>query len=101
MSQVKYLYWRPDIEPVIKGKQYCNVHYLVGYNDESVTAFQEMARELRKTFPKAKNSDIKCGKITKSSFHQGFSIVTWSGIIPKKEYKGWRAHNHGNMEYFW
>jgi hypothetical protein len=110
MSRPKYIYWRDDLsnKGVPKGYCFANVHLLVGYNQGNITDFLSMARELRKTFPQAKNKDIGCGKVHKSSFVDGFSIITWSGVIrrtmPKGspvEYEGWHQYNHGRMEYYW
>lgn len=78
MAVYKMMYWRPDAASAPVGvpeeaseanfktlatrlvTRYCNVHYLIGYNQASLADFREMAEELRKTFPEAKDEDIGC-----------------------------------------
>ena len=86
----KYIYWRPELKSKSSpGKMFANVHVLVGYNQCSITDIQEMADELRKTFPEATDSEITCGKVTKSRCVQGFTIIAWNMSIDKKKYPGW------------
>lgn len=100
MTQDCFIYWRRDMKR--KGRKlFANVHLLVGYNQGTIEDFQQMADELRKTFPQAKNSDICCGKVHKSSYCVGLSIVTWAAYIPKGEYPGWRQIASGRPEYTW
>jgi len=114
MATYKYLYWRPDSEesenllPKKDGKtrtkdglMFCNVHVLVGYNQASLVDFRNMGAIIKKTFPAATDSQILGGKVFKSSYVNGFTIVTWSGRIKKRAYRGWYAHEHGRMEYYW
>lgn len=101
MAVRKYIYWRPDLSKNDQGQMSANVHYLIGYNSCSITAFQEMAAEVRKTFPQATDDQVECGKVHKSSSVNGFSIVTWSGHLPEGEYPGWTQIEHGRMEYNW
>ena len=101
----KQLYQRPDLERK-HGKIACNVHLLEGYNSESLTAFQRMARILRKDFPQAKPKDIGCGKVHKSSSVYGYSIVAFFVYLSEAEIaalkeKGWWINKDGRMEYCW
>ncbi len=61
------------------GPQFVNVHVLVGYCPQTIPYYQKMIKELRKTFPAAKVKDVNLGKVTKSSYVQGFTLITWSG----------------------
>ncbi len=97
MAIYKYIYWGNNC--IIKGKQYANIHLLVGYNQSTITDFQDMATELRKTFPFIKNSKIQCGQIEKSMYCRGFSIISYCGMLKKKKYKGWGDFKMGNIEY--
>lgn len=101
MGKHKYIYWRPDMRRNEAGEMFANVHYLIGYNQGSITDLQKMAEEIRKTFPQAKDEDICAGKITASSFVKGFTIVTWSTHLPKGEYPDWYQFDNGKMEYCW
>lgn len=83
------------------GELFANVHYLIGYNEGSITDLQEMAEEIRKTFPQAKDEDICAGKVTASSFVKNFTIVTWNTHLPEGEYPGWHQVDDGKKEYRW
>jgi len=84
-----------------KGEQYANIHCLVGYNQGYITDFQKMADELRKTFPQAKDSEIRCGKVNRSSRVYGFTIIIWNAHIKKGEYPGWSQFINEPSEYCW
>lgn len=101
MATHKYIYWRSDMQPNEKGEMYANVHLLVGYNQASITDFRKMADELRETFPQATDDDICGGKVFKSSYVNGHTIITWSAHIPKGEYPGWHQNNDGHTGYYW
>ncbi len=101
MATHKYIYWRPDIKPNEKGETFANVHLLIGYNQGSITDFRKMAEELRETFPQATDDAIHGGKVFKSSFVDGHTIVTWGAFIPKADYPGWHQKEDGCMEYYW
>lgn len=101
MATHKYIYWRPDIQPNEKGETFANVHLLVGYNQASITDFRKMADELRETFPQATDDDIRGGKVFKSTFVDGHTIITWGAHIPKGDYPGWHQKDDGKMEYYW
>lgn len=88
MSLYKFIYFRDDLrESYKKGFQFANIHILKGYGD-NIKSFLGLVKELRKTFPKVKISDIYCGKVTKSSYCKGFSIIHCLLEIKIKEYKG-------------
>lgn len=61
------------------GPQFVNVHVLVGYCPQTIPYYQQMIKELQKTFPTAKVKDVELGKVTKSSCVDGFTLITWSG----------------------
>lgn len=62
-----------------------------------------MADELRKTFPQATDEEIKGGKVSESRRVKGFTIVAWSGHIPRGEYPDWSQFVSGGGvdEYRW
>ncbi len=90
MSNYKFIYYRRDT-PKKDGKTFANIHYLVGYCPNTITEYQKMADEMRKTFPQIKDKDVRGGKVFKSSFADGFTIVAWDGYIEEKAYPGWTA----------
>lgn len=100
MSMLKYIYWRPDLSKKGEELQVANVHLLVGYNQRSIADYQQMAVELRQTFPQAQDSELRCENVSKSSFCKGFTLLTWTAKIPRQEYPGW--HQTDNPpEYYW
>ena len=101
MSTIKNIYWREDAQTNDKGETYANVHILVGYNQGTLADFRRMADDLRETFPQATDGEICGGKVFKSSFVNGFTIITWGAYIPKGDYPGWNQQDNGNMEYCW
>lgn len=101
MATRKYIYWRPDLKAKGDGTMFANIHLLVGYNQGSISDFQKMADELRKTFPLATDDEIRAGKVFKSTSVHGFSIITWDTDIPRGDYPGWHQHENGVMEYLW
>jgi hypothetical protein len=101
MVALRYIYWRPDMKPNEKGETYANVHLLVGHNQGSITDFRKMADELRKTFPQATDDEICGGRVFRSAFVSGHTIITWNAHIPKGDYPGWQQKNEGRMEYCW
>ena len=96
----KFIYWN-DQDRDKHGNQYACVHLLVGYCGETLKAFQELGREIRKTFPQAKLGSIKCGRINHSDTYHGFSIVSWEAFLPKKKYRGWVNRTAGSAGYRW
>lgn len=101
MSVHRYIYWRPDIQPDENGWMLANIHLLVGYNQGTVSDFQSMSDELRKTFPLASNSEIRCGKVRESSSVFGFSIIALDTYIPKGDYPDWIQIPNGRPKYLW
>ncbi|MBP6858656.1 MAG: hypothetical protein KBC33_02390 [Candidatus Pacebacteria bacterium] len=100
MATYKYIYWRPDIESSDPTKQFANVHLLQGYTNETIKHFQEMAEEMRKTFPDATDEKVRCGKVHKSPYVHGFSIIAFDAEIPLGEYPGWTECKKPG-DYFW
>lgn len=98
MSTKKIIYWRPDL-PRVDGNMRANIHLLVGYNRGTIRDFQSMANEMRKTFPQAEDSQIRCGRVQKSRIVEGFSIIAWDTHIPQGDYPGWEQIQNGQMEY--
>jgi hypothetical protein len=101
MATYKNIFWRPDMTPNAQGDMFANVHLLIGYNQASINDFKKMADEIRETFPQATDDEICGGKVIKSTYCQGFTIVTWNAHIPKGEYPGWRQIDNGRMDYNW
>ena len=99
MTTYYYIHWRSDLSKK-DGNRFANVHLLIGYNQQTITDFQNMANELRKTFPQATNDDIRCGSVQKSSYCQNFSIIMWDRYLPEGEYPGWQQTEKG-PDYYW
>jgi len=87
--------------PKKDGKVYANIHLLVGYNQQSIANYQEMAAELRKTFPQATDKEIHCHIVVKSAYCANFSLITWDACIPAGDYPGWTQIKNGHLEYTW
>lgn len=100
MSVHKYIYIRRDMPSKKKGKVFANVHLLVGYNQQTIADYQEMAKELRKTFPDAKDSELMCSHVTKSRYCEGFTLLAYNAEIDDKEYEGW-GRRETPPDYFW
>ncbi len=100
MSRQRVIYWRPDLKEE-EGKPFANIHLLVGYNQGTLKDFQEMAAELRETFPEATDDQIQGGKVHKSSMVNGFTLITYNAHIPRGEYPGWEQVESGHIEYCW
>ena len=91
LAVYKNIFWRPDISCQDKdGKQWANVHLLFGYTEGSIASYAEMAREIRKTFPHLKDTELYCQRVSKSSYCYGFSVLSFSAAIEKRQYPGWR-----------
>lgn len=88
MKFVKRIYLRRDIG-ARTGKVFANIHMLVGYNQGSISDFQAMAEEFRKTFPNIKDSEFRCSRVTNSASYFGFTLLSFDGIIEDKKYEGW------------
>jgi hypothetical protein len=101
MAMYKNIFWRPDMPLNEKGETFANVHLMIGYNQASITDFRKMAAELRKTFPQATDDEICGGKVIKSTYCQGFTLITWNAYIPKGNYTGWRQIDKGKVDYNW
>lgn len=101
MATYKYIHWRNDLPKDSSGNRFANIHLLVGYRPETVMAFQQLAQQLRKSFPQATDDKVRCGKVTKSSYCQGFSIVAFDGHIPEGAYPGWQQNEKGVGDYLW
>jgi hypothetical protein len=100
MAIYKYIYWRPDIQAKNPGKRFANVHLLQGYTNETIAHFQKMAEELRLTFPEATDDNVRCGKVHKSPYVLGFSIIAYDAEILEGDYPGWISCQKPG-DYFW
>lgn len=103
MATRKFIYWRSDVTPNKEGQSFANIHILVTYNQGTITDYQEMASELRKTFPDATDTKIRGGKVFKddSGCCHGATIIAYDAFIPQGEYPGWHQPKDSRPEYFW
>jgi hypothetical protein len=98
MSEYHYIYWPKKEENEKKdAKVYCHVHLLIGYNQGTIQDFMDMTKILRKTFPNAKYSDVRGSKASRSSYVDGFTIITYGVELFRKDMKsyekaGWSNH---------
>lgn len=99
MSTSKIIYLHED-RPVKPGYVYAVVHYLVGYNQKTVSDYLKMAKVIQRAFPQAKVSDMQCGCVTKSDYVDGHTLLQWSGVIKKKDRPGWRTRKPSQMDYY-
>jgi len=99
MAVHKNIFWQDGMNRNQKGERFANVHVMVGYNQGSITDLQEMAEELRKTFPQANNNEICSRKVIESSYCYGFTLIIWNDYIPEGDYPGWRQIDNGRMDY--
>lgn len=100
MNMIKEIYWIPDANDPNGDEQFACVHLLVGYSEYSLKAYQEMATELRKTFPQAKDSELICTHVSESNFYEGFTLLSWTSKMPRQTYEGWDASTEA-PEYRW
>lgn len=92
--------WWDKTQPVKNGKRFASIYLMVGYNQMTLSDFKAMAKELRKSFPFMKESDIHCGVITKSIFYERHAVVVWRGMLDYKDYPEWTCGDIKNMSYF-
>lgn len=71
---------------------------LIGYCPDTLDYHLAMYLDALKTFPNLKLSDITVGKVSKSRWCYGFTLLTFSIKNPKNKYKGWRV-DHGSYNY--
>ncbi len=100
MSTHKFIYWRNDLDKK-DGHRYANVHLLVGYMHNTLDAYQKLLIELQKTFPHLTPTDVECGKVHKSHWCQGFTIIAFSSYLEEGNYDGWTQIENKTGEYFW
>lgn len=86
-------------------KPWMNVHVIGGYG-RTVKHFQALVKELKKTFPEAKDCDIECNIIVDSGSVKNCSMVVWGGYIdmtkvPDYKGAGWYVNESGKTEYRW
>ena len=98
---IKYIYWHRGSIPNEWGERYADIHLLLGYDNATISDFQEMAAELRKTFPKAKDNEIFCGKVFKFSHADSHTIIVWKGYLPEGKYPGWIQYPNARFDYRW
>ena len=71
---------------------------LVGYCPNTLAYFQVMFDDAQKTFRTLNAAHVTCGQVTRSSSIQGFTLITFPVIGPRKEYKGWGSYE-GNVDF--
>ena len=103
---LQLIYWHGGSISNESGEVYAHVHLLVSHNRATVSNFQKMVAKLRKTFPQAPASEIVRKKIESLSCVEGrdisgYSLVAWSGYIPKRKYSGWTQYAIARCEYRW
>jgi hypothetical protein len=62
----------------------------VGYCPDTLTYFLGLAQQVLKDVPEAKIEDAICGKVTKSDYCQGFTLMLVPVPGPKRKIKGYR-----------
>jgi hypothetical protein len=92
MASCKKIWWRPDI-PEKDGKQFANIHLLVGYNQGTLDDYADMLKEMQKDFPDATPDVVECSRVVKSDSMYHFSIIIFNAHVPRGDYKGWQQHN--------
>jgi len=97
----RFIYWHGGSSPNGKGEVYASVHLLVGYNKGSLSDFQKMVKEFRKTFSQAKDSEIRLSRVFNSGHFDTYSIVAWNGYLPKGKYPGWIQYSNARCDYRW
>ena len=90
----RLIYWHETEGDVRQAE----VHYLVTYNQGTIDDYRDMAKELRKTFPQAKDGEIKCGSVTESSECFGATIIAWSSKLKYQDYGEYRNVTPGRRE---
>ena len=99
MSTHKIIYWREDTKSDSDKKCFSNVHMLVGYNPRRLSDYQEMLKEMQKTFPEANETNVECGFVTKSMSVQAFTLLMFNARLKRKDYQGWDVRNQCEYNY--
>lgn len=84
----KRIFWIQDDDLDEAGNT--SVHVQIELDDVrgSITCFYNLARELQKTFPQAKEDYILARRVyTACNIHH--SMVVWNTHLPKGDYPGW------------
>jgi len=99
----KNIFWRTDIKPDKNGLGFANVHVLANCKLPTLFDLQNMAEELRKTFPQTKDSEIYCGHIIDSDYpdYKDCTILVWNAFIPPGDYPDWNKIKDGQRNYYW
>lgn len=113
MSVQRNIFWRYDLSQAdsqiarwlrpsrfVTLDVFANIHVVICYNQGSILDFQEMAGILREVNPDIRDGEVKCSRITTSSYCYGGTIASWNGVIEYRKYAGWRD-THNNPEYYW
>ena len=93
MEIIKNIFW--DKSYPKDGNFYAHVHVLGCWSD-----YKKMKSLFLKHFPDAKEKDIFCGSVKKSSHVQGFVLITYNAYLPKGKYEDWNQSDK-NPEYSW
>lgn len=87
------------VGPLVQ-RVYANVHILRGYTSNSIKDFEDLLEIVRaEVTRKANKHNVECGKVTQSNYCKGFTILTWSGTLVKREFEGWYAAKHCDYYY--
>ena len=90
MSKNKFIHWSNHKND--DGHVQCNIVYMIGYCPNTIGQFTKMAEEVVKDFPNLKVSQFEGGKVYKSVWCFGFTVVAWYGYIEKRDYEGWNIN---------
>lgn len=85
MSKHFYLYVDPEELAGKHDEIMVVAHYMIGYCPQTITEYAKMAATLRETFPQAKDNELGCHRITKSSRHYGHTLISWQGKMSRKK----------------
>ncbi len=103
MAVHKFIYRRPDY-PINSGQHpFINIVLLVGYTNNTIKAFQNMAAAIKADLPFVNIDEIEFGRVYKSERYQGFTIASWSGRVPiETEFPDkWIVHAECDPDYYW
>ncbi len=94
---VGYIFWRA--EPcATAGMQSAVVNLLCACDQRyTMDVYKEMVTELQRTFPEAKDQNIRLAKASRDPIHDGHAVISWVADLPKKDYPGYQSYDPGKF----
>ena len=91
------------IKDIYVFEQSAKAFMFVGYCPQTLDYYLVLYEKALKSFPHIKFEDCECGKVSKSSFRYGFTILTFNLKLNQvtKKIKGWNTYNKEHLDFNW